>query len=123
MLCMCIVNVIPKLDPNMESKEMLQCEMWMAKGPTHDPVPIWRYPEEWEEVQKACWHATECGWVAHLHMQHGATHVRSAAMALGTAWFDDVHGAHSSDCTTGKRAIAQAQIAYAHQAPLHRAPV
>ncbi len=48
----------------MESKDVRTCEMWMSKGPTHDPVPIWGYPEEWEEVQMASWHATECGWVA-----------------------------------------------------------
>ncbi len=57
-----IVNVIPI----MESKEMQTCEMWMSKGPTHDPVPILGYPEEVQILQKACWHATECGWVAFI---------------------------------------------------------
>ncbi len=43
-----IVNVIPNLD----SKEMSMCEMWMVKGPTHDPVPIWGHPEEWKKCKK-----------------------------------------------------------------------
>jgi hypothetical protein len=43
-----IVHVIP----NMESKEMLMCEMWMVKGPTPDPVPVWGYPEEEWHVLK-----------------------------------------------------------------------
>ncbi len=43
-----VVNVVP----NIELKVMLTCDMWMAKGPTHDPVPILGHLEEWEEVQK-----------------------------------------------------------------------
>ena len=38
----------------------------MVKGPNHNPVPVWGYPEEWEEVKKACWHATECGWTTYI---------------------------------------------------------
>jgi hypothetical protein len=49
----------------------------MSKGPTHDPVPIWGYPEEWEEVQKASWHATECGWVAFVAQVAQENHERS----------------------------------------------
>ncbi len=45
---------------------MQTCEMWMTKGPTHNPVPIWGYPEKWEEVQKVCWHATECGFMVFI---------------------------------------------------------
>ncbi len=89
-VCMCIVNVIPKLDPNMESKEMLQCEMWMAKGPTHDPVPIWGYPEEWEEVQKACWHATECGWVAFIAQMAQESNERNLWQLSGSVGNDHI---------------------------------
>jgi hypothetical protein len=41
-VCMLIVNVVP----NVESKEIYMCEMWMVKGPRHDPVPIWGHPDE-----------------------------------------------------------------------------
>jgi hypothetical protein len=51
--------------------------MWMAKGPTRNPVPILGYPEEWEEVQKACWHATNCGWVAFVAQMAQENHERN----------------------------------------------
>ena len=53
-----IANVIP----NYETKDERMCEMWTVKGPNYDPVPVQGHLEEWEEVQKACWHATACGW-------------------------------------------------------------
>ncbi len=67
-VCMRFVNVIP----NIQSKETLMCEMWMIKGPTHDPIPVWGHQEEWEEVKKACWHATEyyCAQMAQDNHEH-----------------------------------------------------
>ena len=80
-MCMRIANVIP----NYESKDERMCEMLMVKGLHHDPVPVWVHPEVWEEVQKACWHATEGGWTTYVAQMAQDNHERRICQLVESA--------------------------------------